>query len=134
MTRIFIATVAFFTLVGFSFAGQGKSTFAGPENGSGFPRIREILAGLNLSADQQSQTNAILDQAATAAQTLRNQAKSSSDKTAIREQMRSLRMQTISKIEQVLSSDQRVQFREKLKALRQEVHAHQNQPATQPNN
>jgi Spy/CpxP family protein refolding chaperone len=135
MTRIaVIAIVVMGALSGMAWAGGGKSLFTGPDGEAGnFPRIRQILAGLNLSPDQQTKTNAILDDAATAARTLRSQAKSSSDKTAIHEQMRSLRMQTVSKIEQVLTSDQRVQFRQQLRALRQEARQHQNRPTTQPN-
>jgi hypothetical protein len=128
----FISIAMILLCAGISFAGNAKETFAGPDRAD-FPRIREILSTLNLSADQETKTNAILDEAGAQVRSLRAQAKSSSDKTAIREQARSLRMETISKIMQVLTPDQQTAFREKLKALRQNS-PHHNKPTTQPQN
>jgi Spy/CpxP family protein refolding chaperone len=114
-------------------AGPGKAAFTGPDRES-FPRIRQILSSLNLNADQQTKVNDILDQAATQVRNLRDQAKTG-DKSAAREQLKSIRKEIISKIEPVLTNDQKTTFHEKLKALREEVRSREGQnkqPTTQP--
>jgi Spy/CpxP family protein refolding chaperone len=135
MLRISSVIAVLFVFSSVSLAGGGKALFAGEGEGGGggFARIRQILGTLSLSPDQQSKTNEILNQAAASARALRSQAKTG-DKTAIHDQMRTLRMQTISQIEQILNSDQRARFREQLKELRQEMRQQRNKPTTQPNN
>jgi uncharacterized membrane protein YccC len=112
-------------------AGGGKALFSGEKEEGIFPRMRQILGTLALSPDQQSKTDAILQNAANSARTLRSQVKSGGDKTAIHEQLRSLRMQTIEQISQQLSPDQSAKFREELKSARQQIRQHR-QASTQP--
>src|SRR4051812_34835083 len=123
--------------VGSVFAGGGKGVNnAARQRGTGrrFEKLHEALDKLDLNADQHKAIDDALTSAETQLRDLRAQAKSSGDKQAARGKVKEIMQQTIQKIEQQLTPEQRTQLRAQVKQTRQEAREKKAEPApsTQP--
>jgi Spy/CpxP family protein refolding chaperone len=103
----------------------------GAKGGGPIEKIREATAQLDLTAEQQPKVDKILDDAQQEVAKLRQAAKASGDRAAVKEKAKEVIKDTIGKLSHVLTPEQRGKLRELIKEARAEKKG-ENSPATQP--
>jgi len=135
MSRNFVvslAVVLVFALAGSTALAGGGAKKALKAGGADRPRplqrIHQILDKLDLSAEQTAKITPILDQAESQAQSIRRDVKASGDRSAAKEKVRALVLQTKSQIEAQLTPEQKAKFDDQLKEARADRQAKRNSP------
>ncbi len=126
-------------LAGSALAGAGRGVDKGGAAGQARPlqQVRQVLDKLDLSAEQNQNIDQIIADAQNQLRALREQAKSSGDKSAMKGQVRPLIKAMITKIGQELTPEQRTKFEAELKQVRKDAAAKRrgqggNAPTSQP--
>ena len=96
--------------------------------------VQRALEKLDLSDDQAKKIGDIISTAQQDLQQVRDDAKASGDKTAVREKVRTIMTDTLKKVSAELTPEQKTKLREQMKEFREQRKAqHSDQsPSTQP--
>jgi Spy/CpxP family protein refolding chaperone len=134
VTRTGLVAVVMLGVMGMvsSAALAAKGAKGAGHGAKGIEQIRDVLSKLNLSEDQQKQTDEVLNNLQEEMQKARADAKSSGDKSAAKDKAKSAMMDAREKLLKILTPDQQTKFKAEMKEVRAEKKADKTGATTKP--